>query len=302
MAASDRVPDWAKMGDDRHTLRSDSVTATVLAHGAELCSLKTAEGLELLWQAGPEWPRHSPLLFPVIGEVRNEQIRVRGKVYPMLRHGVAHDQPFTWAERSPHSCRLVQTDNAETRSRFPFAYRLTLTYALRGADLDVAIKIENPGDEVLPASIGGHPAFHWPLLPGLPKESYRLTFSADEPAPIRRLKDGLLLPDARPSPIRGRTLDLLERLFDEDAVILDKLASTSVRYAADRGPSLDVSWDGFRQLGVWSKPGGVPFLCIEPWYGFASPIDFDGEFSDKPGLMHVPPGETRAFRYTIGVR
>jgi galactose mutarotase-like enzyme len=290
------------MSDDRHALRSDSVTATILAHGAELCSLKTADGLELMWQAGPEWPRHSPLLFPIIGEVKNEQIRHRGTIYPMLRHGVARDHGFAWVERAPQSCRLVQTDDAETRLRYPFSYRLTLTYTLRDADLELALEIENPGEEMLPASIGGHPAFHWPLLPGLPKESYRLTFSNDEPAPIRRLKDGLLLPDPKPSPIRGRVLDLSERLFDDDAIILDKLSSTSVRYAADRGPSLEVSWDGFRQLGVWSKPGGVPFLCIEPWYGFASPVDFDGEFSDKPGLMHIPPGETRRFKYRIGVR
>lgn len=290
------------MSDDRHTLRSDGVAATILAHGAELCSLKAADGLELMWQAGPEWPRHSPLLFPIIGEVRREQIRVRGKVYSMLRHGVARDHGFAWVDRSPQSCKLVQTDTAETRSRFPFAYKLTLTYTLRDADLELALAIENPGDEVLPASIGGHPAFRWPLLPGLPKESYRLTFSADEPAPIRRLKHGLLLPDPRPSPIRGRTLDLSERLFDDDAIILDQLASTQVTYAADKGPSLEVAWDGFRQLGIWSKPGGAPFLCIEPWYGFASPIDFDGEFTDKPGLMHIPPGGTRSFRYTIGVR
>jgi galactose mutarotase-like enzyme len=290
------------MSDDRHTLRSDRINATVLAHGAELCSLKTADGLELLWQAGPQWPRHSPLLFPIIGEVRNEQIRVRGKVYPMLRHGVARDHDFTFTDRSPQSCRLLQADTAETRTRFPFAYRLVLSYVLREADLEVTMAIANPNDEILPCSIGGHPALHWPLLPGVPKESYRLTFSHDEPAPIRRLKDGLLLPDPKPSPIRGRVLDLSEQLFDDDAVILDRLASTSVRYAADKGPAIEVSWEGFRQLGIWSKPGGAPFLCIEPWYGFASPVDFDGEFSDKPGLMHIPPGDAREFRYTIGVR
>jgi galactose mutarotase-like enzyme len=288
--------------DDQHMLRSERMTAIVLAHGAELCSLRTAEGLELLWQAGRVWPRHSPLLFPIIGEVKNEQIRVRGKVYKILRHGVARDHGFTFVERSTQSCKLVQTDTAETRARFPFAYRLILNYTLRGADLEITMAIANPGDEVLPCSIGGHPALHWPLLRGLPKENYRLTFSHDEPAPIRRLKDGLLPPDARPSPIRGRVLDLSERLFDEDAIILDQLMSKSVRYVADEGPALEVSWDGFRQLGIWSKPGGVPFLCIEPWYGFASPVDFDGEFTDKPGLMHIPPGEAREFRYTIGVR
>ena len=166
------------MSDDRHTLRSDRISATVLAHGAELCSLQTADGLELLWQAGPEWPRHSPLLFPIIGEVRNEQIRVRGKVYRMLRHGVARDNDFTFTDRSPQSCRLVQADTAETRTHFPFAYRLILSYMLRGADLEITMAIANPNDEVLPCSIGGHPALNWSLLPGLPKESYRLTFSA----------------------------------------------------------------------------------------------------------------------------
>jgi galactose mutarotase-like enzyme len=161
----------------------------------------------------------------------------------------------------------------------------------------------NPNDEVLPCSIGGHPALHWPLLPGVPKENYRLTFSHEEPAPIRRLsKDGLLLPDSRPSPIRGRVLDLSKRLFDDDAVILDQLASRSVRYAADKGPAIEMSWHGFPQLGIWSKPGDAPFLCIEPWHGFASPVDFDAEFSDKPGLMHIAPGEAREFRYTIGLR
>lgn len=289
--------------NDRHTLRSEHISATILAHGAELCSLKTADDLELLWQAGPEWPRHSPLLFPIIGEVRNEQIRVRGKVYKMQRHGVARDNDFTFTDRSSQSCRLVQADTAETRARFPFAYRLILGYTLRGADLEITMAIANPNDDVLPCSIGGHPALHWPLLPGMPRESYRLTFSHDEPAPIRRLsKDGLLLPDPKPSPIRGRVLDLSKRLFDDDAVILDKLASTSVRYAADKGPAIEMSWDGFPQLGIWSKPGEAPFLCIEPWHGFADPIDFDGEFTDKPGLMHIPPGEARTFRYTIGVR
>ena len=60
-----------------------------------------------------------------------------------------------------------------------------------------------------------------------------------------------------------------------------------------------MSWHGFRELGVWSKPGGAPFLCIEPWHGFASPSDFDGEFSDKPGLMQIPAGESRSLGYHI---
>jgi galactose mutarotase-like enzyme len=103
------------------------------------------------------------------------------------------------------------------------------------------------------------------------------------------------------TPIGGKILALSEKLFDDDAVIMDHPASNSVRFAADRGPSIEMSWNGFRELGIWSKPGGVPFLCIEPWHGFASPVEFDGEFTDKPGLMHIPPAATRSLSYRIRI-
>jgi len=290
------------MSDDKHTIASNGLNATVLAHGAELCSLKTAAGLELVWQAGPEWRRHAPLLFPIVGRLKNDQLHHGGKSYPMTQHGFARDSRFEWIERGADFCRLRLTDNSETRSRYPFAFRFTMTYTLREADLEIVFEIENPGDEILPASAGGHPAFNWPLLPGMAKESYHLQFSDAETAPIRRLKDGLLRAEPVASPITGNSLALSERLFEDDAIILDRLASRSVRYAADKGPSLDMSWDGFRELGIWSKPGGAPFLCIEPWRGFASPADFDGAFSEKPGLMQIKPGATEHLSYRIGVR
>jgi galactose mutarotase-like enzyme len=290
------------MSKDQHTIVGDGVTATILAHGAELCSLKTAAGLELVWQAGDVWPRHAPLLFPIVGKLKNDTLRHRGKSYPMTQHGFARDSRFEWVERGRSSCRLVLEDNAETRARYPFAFRLAVTYALEDRDLDVSFEISNPGDEVLPASVGGHPAFNWPLKPGLSKTSYRLVFAKEEPAPIRRLKDGLLRLQSEPSPVRDRELVLSETLFEDDAVILDKPASTSLSFTAGEGPSLEVSWEALRELGIWSKPEGAPFLCIEPWRGFASPSEFDGEFVDKPGLMHIGLNETQRLSYRIGVR
>jgi galactose mutarotase-like enzyme len=135
----------------------------------------------------------------------------------------------------------------------------------------------------------------------LAKESYALNFSDEEPAPIRRLAGGLMRAEPETSPVVGKVLALSERLFDDDAVIIDKLASSSVRYAADRGPSIEMSWEGLPQLGVWSKPGGAAFVCIEPWHGFASPSDFDGEFADKPGVMRIVPGEKRNLSYRIHI-
>lgn len=289
------------MDADSHTIRAGGIEATIKAHGAELCSLKNTEGLELLWQAGPEWPRHAPLLFPIVGQLKNDQLKHHGRVYPMEKHGVARDHGFDWVEQNPASCKLVLNDNAETRSRFPFHFRLAVAYRITETELDVSLEVTNTGNEMMPASIGGHPAFNWPLLPGLAKEDYSLTFSDEETAPIRRIKDGLMCATPEPTPIRGKTLKLAECLFDDDAIILDQLVSKSVRFAADRGPSIEMSWEGFPQLGVWSKPGGAPFLCIEPWHGFASPMDFDGEFADKPGVMHFAPADQRKFHYRIRV-
>jgi galactose mutarotase-like enzyme len=286
------------MTTDSHTLRGGEVTATIKAHGAELCSLRNAEGIELLWQAGPEWPRHAPLLFPIVGRLKNDTLRHDGKTYPMTQHGFARDLRFDWIERGPDSCRLILRDSAETLSHYPFAFEVTVAYRAAGADLHVTLEITDTGRAMLPASIGAHPAFNWPLLPDMAKEAYRLIFSDDEIAPIRRLKNGLMRAQPEPSPIMDQTMALSDRLFDDDAVILDRPASRQVRYTADRGPFIELSWEGFRELGVWSKPG-APFLCIEPWYGFASPSDFDGEFSEKPGIMQIPPAERRAMTYRI---
>ena len=284
-----------------HTLEGGRISATIKAAGAELCSLKNSEGLELLWQAGPAWPRHAPILFPIVGRLKNDELRHRGKTFPMTQHGFARDQTFAWRERERSSCMLELTDTAASRLHFPFAFRLAVTYAVDDVHLDVRFEITNTGDETLPASLGGHPAFNWPLSPGLPKQAYGIHFSKEEPAPIRRLKDGLLRDKSEPTPIEGNYLALSERLFADDAVILDRPASTSIRYAADRGPAISVEWQGFRELGIWSKPDGAPFLCLEPWRGFASPVGFDGEFLDKPGIMKIAPGESEILSLRISV-
>lgn len=116
------------MSDDLHTISAGGVTASIKAVGAELCSLKTTAGLELLWQAGPAWPRHAPWLFPIVGRLKDDQLRHRGRTYPMTQHGFARDLRFTWLERTAESCVLRLTDDETTRARYPFAFRLTLTY------------------------------------------------------------------------------------------------------------------------------------------------------------------------------
>src|SRR5258707_11320108 len=98
----------------------------------------------------------------------------------MTQHGFARDHRFEWGARGPNSCKLVLTDSEATRTRYPFAFRLEVTCRVEGAALDVEFEITNSGEEMLPASLGGHPAFNWPLFPGSSKQAYALTFSDDD--------------------------------------------------------------------------------------------------------------------------
>jgi galactose mutarotase-like enzyme len=286
---------------DRFTISNGGLSATIKAAGAELCSL-TAEGeRELIWQAGPAWPRHAPILFPIVGRLCNDELHYRGKTYPMKQHGFARDMRFAWSKTGPDACTLSLEDSEATRAQYPFAFRLDVTFTLHESSLTIAYDVTNKGEIEMPASIGAHPAFNWPLASSADKSLHNIVFPQAEAAPIRRVSDGLLRAQTYPTPVRGTTLPLSEALFVDDAVIFEHLASRSLRYAAPGHPEIEFSWEGFRELGLWSKPAGAPFLCIEPWHGFASPADFNGEFKDKPGLMHLAPGERRSFSHRITV-
>lgn len=287
---------------DLHRLHLDGVEATVAPRGAELQSLQTG-GLELIWAAGPLWPRHAPLLFPIVGGLKENTLRHAGRTFQMPKHGFARDREFSWVERTPTGCTLQLVEDAATRASYPFPFRLTVTYELEASGLSMGLTLHNPADAPLPASLGLHPAFCWPLGHAVPKADHRLSFPEDESAPVRRLDArGLLMPEPHPTPIRGRELALSERLFDQDALIFLEPRSRGVRFEARGGPALTLSWTGFPHLGLWAKPDpGASFLCIEPWEGHADPVDWAGEFSDKPGSFQLAPGATRHWAFSISL-
>jgi len=285
---------------DSHTITADGSAATIAAHGAELCSLRGADGTEYLWQAAPIWPRHAPILFPIVGRLNGDVLRVGGQNFRMGQHGFARDREFAWLDRGPAGCRLELRDDAETRRQFPFTFRLMVSYAIGSGGLSLELVVENPGQESLPASLGLHPAFAWPLRPGLAKQDHTIVFAEPEPHPVRRLAGGLLRPEPAPSPITGRTLALAESLFADDAIILDRPVSRSVRYSAPGGPALDLAWHGFPLLGLWSKP--ADFCCIEPWHGHADPLGFSGDVFAKPGMIHLPAGGQFRAGLTVSIK
>jgi len=283
------------------TISTSCLHAQISPKGAELIRLQDERGRDLLWSGDPAvWAGRSPLLFPIVGGVRDDRIRVDGVDFPMRRHGFARTSTFEVIETDPSACRLRLTSSDATWHAYPFDFVLEVAYRVEDATLAVTAAVTNPGQRPLPVSFGFHPAFRWPLPYGGSKEEHEIRFERPEPAPIRRLEGALIGREARRSPIAGHQLVLRDELFERDALILDQVASRSVEYGVPGLRSIRVTFPAMPHLGIWTKPG-ANFICIEPWHGYASPEEFEGEFADKPGMTLVPPGESTAFAMGISI-
>lgn len=281
---------------ERVAIASGALRAAIDPFGAELASLKDAQGRELMTDADPAfWSGRAPLLFPIVGRLEGDRYRLDGREYPLPQHGFARRQPFELVERGESRALFRLADNEETRAVYPFAFALDAAFAVEGATLSVDVTVTNRGETAMPASFGFHPAFAWPLPFGRARAEHRILFEAEEPADLAAIVKGGWIAEARwPSPLEGRALALDDALFERDALIWDRLESRSLRYGAVTGPQLRIDFPHAPMLGIWTR-AGARFVCVEPWWGIADPQGFAGEIWDKPGMMRFEPGEARAF-------
>jgi galactose mutarotase-like enzyme len=289
------------MTDTVH-IGSTGLNADIALLGAELHRLTDGEGRDLLWDGDPAyWSGRAPILFPIVGTLRNDHFRYGGEDYSLPRHGFARRRTFTVVEhQADHVLLRLKSDDA-TQAVWPFAFTLDIRFAIAGGRISLSAEVTNCGDRPMPTSFGFHPALRWPLPGGGARADHVVLFDQDEPAPVRRLdSDGLLDPESRPTPIDGRVLPLGDDLFVDDALILDRIASRRLVYGAPTGSRLAVDFAGMPELGLWSKPG-AGFLCIEPWYGFADPAGFDSDISAKPGIRMIAAGGRHVFGMGIAI-
>jgi galactose mutarotase-like enzyme len=280
------------------------LTARVHPLGAELWSLRDAQGREYMTDADPAfWTGRAPLLFPIVGALREDRLRIDGRDYTLPKHGFARRSRFAAVDAGTDHARFRLTDSPETRAAYPFGFVLEVAFRVEGMTLVVEASVLNPNPTDLPFSFGFHPAFAWPLPGGAEKHAQKVVFERPEPEDVRAIgkADGLLLPEGKPTPVQGRELPLREELFRDDALIWDDLASRRVSYGADGGAWLDVAFPDMRMFGLWQVPG-ANYICLEPWAGIADPAGFDGDFRTKPGVVLLPAGQTARFRLSVTVR
>lgn len=268
------------------TIKNNLLTAVINQHGAELTSLKK-DNHEYIWEGNPEfWGKHSPILFPTVGTLKNDSYTYKGNIYQMTRHGFARDNEFTVKNQTDNSVIFSLASNEKTLNIYPFEFELELKYTLVNTILALDYTVINKGIETMPFSIGAHPAF---ALPGNFSD-YSLIFEKDETLVSTQLANDLLSDKTISLPTDNGKLALSHSLFDNDALILKSTASNYVDIAKNDNSFLRVTYNDFPHLGIWTKEN-APFLCIEPWQGYSDSFDSNGNILEKEGIIQLKPGE-----------
>ncbi|WP_019947645.1 aldose 1-epimerase family protein [Hymenobacter aerophilus] len=288
-----------------YTLENEHCRAQVSTRGAELTSLvrldAAAGGLEYLWQADPAyWGRHAPVLFPIVGRLPENRYLHQGQTYELGQHGFARDQEFQLLHRSEFELTFALRDDAASRAVYPFGFALRISYRLAGTTLTVGWEVENPGSDELLFSIGAHPAFRCPLLPGETFEDYEFVF--DHPVSLDRhlLQNGLFSGETTPLLRHETVLPLSYGLFAQDALVFQHFDFTSLTLRSRRsGHGVRARFDGFPYLGLWTAGPGAEFVCIEPWHGLAGSVGGPVELADKPGIMTLAAGQQFITSYSL---
>ncbi len=291
------------------TIKRGGLTAAIDSMGAQLTSL-ALNGNEYLWQGDPAfWGKHAPILFPIVGSLRNNTATSAAGTCEMARHGIARivEHKIVGVSEDGSSVTYELTDTPESLKAFPFHFKLNMTYALTGdATLTQTFAVTNTGDVDLPFSVGGHPAFNVPA-PGAEDEAfedYELAFTEawTNEAPVIT-PDGLMtFEGSYKAPDNSDVLPITHRSFDNDAIMFtDTPGSTLTLRGRKSGHGVKIDFEGFKYIGVWSAANDAPFVALEPWTGHTTMDTEDDVFEHKVNTITLAPGETdvRSFSVTL---
>lgn len=286
----------------RFILSNASSRAAVQTQGGELVSFQDQSGSEYIWEGNPAfWSGQNPILFPIVGSLKNNRINIGGTFFEMARHGFARHREFTLIERGDDFAVLELCEAPETLARYPFSFVLRVRHQLIENGFSTSFIIKNSGETPMPFCIGAHTAIRCPLLPGEPFEDYQLAFDQPEDADTLLLTPEGLIRAGKTEPMLSRgKIDLDYSTFQRlDTLIFQELHSRHVTLRNKKtGRGLSLDFHQFPMIAFWTKPG-APFLCMEPWHGCAALDSESGLFQDKPYVTELAPSMEKELSYSF---
>lgn len=252
------------------------------------------------------WGRQAPVLFPIVGCLRDKKATFgNGKTCRMERHGIARKRHFNMTEQTDQSICFSLVSDEETLAQYPYRFMLTKKYTLDQNHIIVTYIIQNLDDDTLPFQIGGHPGFNCPLTNGERFEDYEVEFEEAETVdcPFLVPETGLVDIARKRRVIKDdNTLPMTHELFQDDALIFEHIKSKRVRLLNPKGERfVELLFQDFDNLLIWSSINSGPFVALEPWSGLATYSDESDLFEEKRGVYRLPPHQEKAVSYTITV-
>ncbi|MEM6802272.1 MAG: aldose 1-epimerase family protein [Bacteroidota bacterium] len=287
-------------------IENESLQISILRKGVELSGIKSKKTrIEYVWQADPDvWGSHAPVLFPIIGALKDDVYSYQGKIYKgMPKHGfVRRNEGLKLIEHEENRLKYELAYSEESLKIYPFKFRFHIEYRLAGNQIHVDHEVINLGEEEMLFSLGGHPAFNCPWDRMGAYEDYYLEFSEVENDHTWVLsRRGLIDKEGEQLLDASNTLALHKQLFDKDALIFKNLNSRKVSLRhKDSNQALSISFEGFPYLGIWAKPGAA-YVCLEPWLGIADSENSSGKLEEKEGIQRLTAQGTFKASYVIEI-
>lgn len=279
------------------TISNSTLSASIKHSGAELFSLKDNQDKEYIWEGNPDfWGKHSPVLFPIVGTLKNNTYTINGKEYQLPRHGFARDMDFQLIEKTENSAVFSLKSDAETLKKYPFEFELQLIYTLENSTLNIGYKVINNSKTKMPFSIGAHPAI------ALPEEfkNYAFKFEKEEVLKYYILENDLISNKTEILRTTENLIPLNYKLFENDALIFKSLESNSLTILENSKPYIKFDFKDFPSLGIWTKDQ-APFVCIEPWLGYSDTAENSGDLYEKEGILVLDTNQNFNSQFSITV-
>ncbi|WP_240199767.1 aldose 1-epimerase family protein [Sphingobacterium siyangense] len=269
-----------------HTIENGFLSVGLFQKGAELRSVVDKHNkYEWMWQADERyWAKSSPILFPIVGALKEGRFIHAGQIYHLPRHGFARDIDFDIVETTATRIVFALNANDNTEHCFPFHFSLKLTYELKENMLEVSYCVCNLGQDLLYFSLGAHPAFNFSYNQADNSTAY-LEFPADDILERYHLHDNLLSTSFDCIELENHQLFPDRDTFKEDAWILKNLNSNAVIIRSNNR-QLRFAYEGFSYFGIWSVPESS-FICLEPWQGLPDHVNHNLLFSEKEGIVKL---------------
>lgn len=279
------------------TLSNSQISVAIKTLGAELCSIKNKLNREFMWEGNPNfWGKHSPVLFPIVGTLKNNTFYHNDTKYTLTRHGFARDMEFELIEKTEDSATFSIQSNSATLLNYPFEFELQIQYTLINTTVKIDYKVVNKDNSEIPFSIGAHPAFALPSS----FEDYNLDFEKVEPLEYTLLENDLVSQQTEKILTDSNKVPLTYELFKRDALIFKKLQSNSITIIEKEKPILKVHFQDFPSLGIWTKVG-APFICIEPWFGYSDTTESNGNLFEKEGVIVLEANAKFQAKFSIEI-